>query len=445
MTYNTDLKRCVCAWISILCCVIGLSWLAGAPVSAQTMTPPPMPFPTIQIDSIAFDDARGVFRVQLLLSNQGMLWELQVKVENARSGVLVYQRTSGVQSFLEIPVDDLKGGDEYNLTITGLNTSRQPLNVSIPNNYGGFETRVVQDQRRFIYSAVAQPDIEIVSVDFVADPPVFQVTTSQQNAETITAYRAWLENSATGLRASQDFPFSAPLNGPLIIPLGSMSTGRYHIVITALNGSGAVVASVTRQNVDFVRQEPTVFQRVEANPVLLGIVVVVTLILLVIVLRITVFKPRQDEYTLKTVDVFRGGRQVLLSDDDKSRHKINNRRRAELQRAARRQPGPGSAALVIVSLPPVLADSVNRIVPIGRQPFTLGRENQDLTLPLPNISMHHADITCDQETYYITDKNSRNNTYVNRRPIGNQGRIALHDGDEIRLAADVVLRFEFHR
>lgn len=68
---------------------------------------------------------------------------------------------------------------------------------------------------------------------------------------------------------------------------------------------------------------------------------------------------------------------------------------------------------------------------------TLGRATGNAwVLPDPErfLSGRHAEITCEQGTYYLTDLSS-NGVYLNRaeRPVGRGNRVALRDGDSLVL------------
>ncbi len=423
----------------ILFGIILTGWGHNPIVQAQTATPPVMAVPTIAINSIALDEDRNVFRVQLLLTNQGLLWELDVKIESARGGVLAYQTKANVQSQLEFPAERLQRGEEYNLTITGLNPAGMPFSINVPGNFGAMETRMAQAERDFTFTAAPQPEISIQSVDLlVGEQTAYLVTIRQQNTSDVTVYRAWLEDETTSLRATQDLVFNVPLPNPLTIPLDAVATGRYRIVLNALNGEGEIIANDTRQNVVYTRPQVNILQQVQGTPILIGFIGLVTLTLLGVILRFTLFKPRSDEYRIQA-GTFRGHAGILIEDREKSIHKIDQKRREDLKRAANLTSNPQIAILRVAEAP--LSDYVGQDIPISFFPFSIGREKQSLSIPLSNISGFHAYITCENGIYYIEDETSRNNTYVNNIPIRKQGKQLLKDGDEIRIASDVILYF----
>jgi class 3 adenylate cyclase len=71
---------------------------------------------------------------------------------------------------------------------------------------------------------------------------------------------------------------------------------------------------------------------------------------------------------------------------------------------------------------------------IGRNP-----KGNDLVLEERSVSSRHAIISNGPGGYTLVDQQSTNGTYLNGRPVLKP--IRLEDGDEIRLAKDIILRF----
>jgi len=73
--------------------------------------------------------------------------------------------------------------------------------------------------------------------------------------------------------------------------------------------------------------------------------------------------------------------------------------------------------------------------------FFIGRHpSAEITLPLLPISRQHAKITNTPLGYFIEDLGSRNGTFVNGEPLGDEPQ-PLSAGDEIVLGGEVVLYF----
>jgi len=66
--------------------------------------------------------------------------------------------------------------------------------------------------------------------------------------------------------------------------------------------------------------------------------------------------------------------------------------------------------------------------------ITIGRgSNNDLTLPDQKVSTEHAEIRNDGGTYLLLDRDSKNNTYVNGRRVGEAEPYTLSSGDVFRV------------
>lgn len=66
--------------------------------------------------------------------------------------------------------------------------------------------------------------------------------------------------------------------------------------------------------------------------------------------------------------------------------------------------------------------------------ITIGRgQNNDLTLPDQKVSAEHAEIRIDGGTYLLLDRDSKNNTYVDGRQVGEDEPYVLRSGDVFRV------------
>jgi diguanylate cyclase (GGDEF)-like protein len=92
----------------------------------------------------------------------------------------------------------------------------------------------------------------------------------------------------------------------------------------------------------------------------------------------------------------------------------------------------GGDACIIVIYGPELGKRVQ----LGTAPFEIGRSSKnDLALDQESISRHHARITYDGSSYWVTDLNSTNGTYVNDDSVREQ---RLGDGDQVRIGRSIL-------
>jgi pSer/pThr/pTyr-binding forkhead associated (FHA) protein len=88
------------------------------------------------------------------------------------------------------------------------------------------------------------------------------------------------------------------------------------------------------------------------------------------------------------------------------------------------------------------ADSqmVGKVVSIDRVPFTLGRQDCDLTFAgAPGVSRQHAQITLQDGVLFIADIESMNHTFIDECVLPSNVPTPLHDGTTIRLGSFTVL------
>lgn len=421
----------------LLCLGLGSLVLPAMAQDIPTMTPPPPPSPLIEIQSVALDEARNSFRVEFLLTNQQLIWDLDVKVEGARAGVLAYQNQYRVQNSIEIPTGTLTRGEEYLLTVTALDSSGQPIAGLVPGSFSSAQQRTIQDQRRFVYPMLAPPEIEIISVDLTQDngTNTYLITLRQNNAESVRAYSIWLENETTGLRAMPEQVFRSPLTNPLPLPLTDVPGGRYRVIVNALDDGNNIVASHSRQGMTYDVRVPGFFARVGGNSLLVAFIAFVVAVLLFVILYVTVFKPKVAEYEFGGGGSFRGHTSKFIGDDaERTAMRLEKKRRDEMRRLARQRQGYAQLEIVY-------GGNLNgQKVEVTGYPFVIGRESANLTIPDKKISGQHGSIHHENGTYYFQDHQSTNGTYVNSVRIGSM-KHPLNDGDMIGLGTDVQIRF----
>jgi phosphoserine phosphatase RsbU/P len=77
---------------------------------------------------------------------------------------------------------------------------------------------------------------------------------------------------------------------------------------------------------------------------------------------------------------------------------------------------------------------VEKLFPLDKSVFTIGRKAEnDLQLLSDTVSRQHAEIVCEDDTYFLIDIGSKRGTFVNDQRIE---RIALQHQDRIRIGGD---------
>ena len=78
----------------------------------------------------------------------------------------------------------------------------------------------------------------------------------------------------------------------------------------------------------------------------------------------------------------------------------------------------------------------DNLILLGKFPFFIGRVQKDTGIlkEFVNISRMHSKIEQIGEDFYISDLNSTNGTYVNRKRVEQNSKIQLFEGDEVMFA-----------
>ena len=92
---------------------------------------------------------------------------------------------------------------------------------------------------------------------------------------------------------------------------------------------------------------------------------------------------------------------------------------------------PGDACVVVI-----YGSELGRRVQLGSAPFEIGRSSSnDLFIDQESISRHHARISFDGSSYWVSDLGSTNGTYVNDDLVREQ---RLRDGDQVRIGRSIL-------
>ncbi len=84
----------------------------------------------------------------------------------------------------------------------------------------------------------------------------------------------------------------------------------------------------------------------------------------------------------------------------------------------------------------------NQLWVLNREVMTLGREDTcDIIIPERQVSRRHLNFRLRGGLCWLVDNNSKNGTWVNGYRIPSLSMHELDDGDEIRVAKDILLRF----
>jgi hypothetical protein len=408
-------------WKICILCVLGLA--LGIPyAAAQTATPSPVNapvVPSIEIDSILYDEAATGFRVSFRFINQGFIGGLRIKVENDSTNTLVYSADFPVHNGIVIPVTDFTRGENYRLTVSGLDSSRQILRLPVPQSFGD---PVIQDiqaaPRVFEYTQSAAMGIAFSRIEYNEPEKRFDVTLLLSDDTDAAVYNLWLQQSS-GLIASETFVFRVPLTFPLPIDLTDIPAGQYNIVAEALNEGNEVLARALSDDVPYTPPTCNLVCVMRGSPVLIGVIAAIVLVLLSLLVFSLLQRPPK-EYPLERKFV---PSSSLIDEQDISIYKRESY--AEFQKAPKLQ-------LVLTASPENIG--IQRVT-VQQSPFAIGSlPGNQLLLKASFISGHHAVILLKDGRYFVRDMDSKNGTKLNSKSLTTGKDYELTHGSQIQFS-----------
>jgi len=369
--------------------------------SAQT-TPDAVPtpvIPTIEVDSIVFNDTLEIFEVNLRFTNQGQIGGLEVKVENTRNNNLVRQDRYPTVANFNLDATELTRGEEYILTVTGLDATGSFLQLLVPQSFGEAVLTTIQTTREFEYDESAPIDIGFARIELDEVNEIYNITLDLINTDDVEQYTFWLQSEA-GLVVSEEFVFLAPLPSPIPLSLVGIEQGDYIINVEGTDVQDILLVRSQSEKISYVPTGCDIVCAISNNPALIVIVTIIVVLSLML-LSYSFFKPKPKSYVIERSNQ---PQQNLLDDTDMSlfmRNDHHNKGRA-----------PKLQLILEGGIP--MTDK-NRQIAVRSSTFHIGRTPQKnhLTLNSEKISGEHARIYVQNGVYYIEDLQSRNGTSLN--------------------------------
>lgn len=395
-------------------------------------TPVPQVVPTITIESIVCEDSFQSVTVNLRYTAQHLINRLQVRVEKSRGNTLVSEAIYPIINTLDLATDNMARGEEYRLTVTGINFAGTPLLYDVQQSYGGVEKVDVKSIQTFACDAPESPTLEIRAPSFSTQDLLLKFDVFAMFGDEIVQYEAWLELDG-GTPFSTEKVLLSGRDTTHFLPVAGAPAGKYELLLNALDKNGTVIASTSRGNIELAIPQPSLFDNLRGNPVLIGVVVVIALVLLGIV-GLTFLRRPAREYQLERAN-FRASARDLMNTGDVSLYQIERNQRELL-----RQRQKARAQFTIRNTPN--GSLVGQSEVVTSTPYTIGRENQHLSLPFATVSGRHATLHQEKNGFFIEDNGSRNGTLLNGTIISPNQRVPIRFGDTLLIGRDIELTFE---
>lgn len=422
--------------------------------------------PSAMVNSVRYTNTGNVI-LDLTLTGADRIAAFDIQIIDVRNNIPSPAFSLPASAALEIPGTNFTSGNEYQVTLIGLDSGSQKL----------FETPYT-----FRYDpTAARGEIRIISVQPDYELPGFVLELQPVNLEGLTQYEIWLNDKATNTLVPDSRQVITP-GTQIQYPLEGIGNGTYHIVVTAVSSDGEVLAQSTYEDavykVGLVRR----LGRIATSPFVIGGLVLIVLAGAGFMVKVFVLDPRKEkpsQVLLENTMVRRGsssggGRDAW--DEDALRENRRRLREAGSRQRERQTPSVNVPAAPAPAprpaptptpapapAPAPVAPSVSQSAPrasltvtksaddpsfegqeyrVSSMPFTVGREGNQLNLNLPGISRKHATISFAGGQFFIRDEGSTNGTHVDGETIPAHEDIPLAPGAEIRLGKRLRVRFD---
>jgi len=390
--------------------------------------------PAVDIGNFRYDPEADLFRFDVALSNLPDVGSLQVETldqqTNVQVDLAIEQSPSSVQSIL-LPTGDLEPGQQYVVKVTPRRQTGEvvrtdsgaPLTAVYPFGYdpprplqlkiSGVQIR--DEPARFILRTLRLED----------DNPTLQVALELTNAETLAGLNGRLIDRTTQ-QVADSFLLDVDGTGTAVVPL-QVPGGDYRLVVEAVDENGTALASTSY---DFAYTAP------DNQVVQTGRTVRTNPLLWMLLIGLLAFGLAGGWCGGLSVGR-RQGRQVLVPG-------LNMSSLAQSSAEVVDDGLPEPVILTLINSPDTAVSSVGQWE-ITRFPFTIGRENADLTIASDrHVSRQHARLSYEGGDYFIEDLGSSNGTHVNETKIAAHEPIPLRTDRDSRIQIGRTTIFSFH-
>jgi hypothetical protein len=449
------------------------------PTATPTITPTPLPV-SVTINSIQQDLQTKEFVVDLSVVSESLIAEYRFDLLNP-SGTLQSQVTkpAPLNGPVRIPIGTLESG-QYAIRAFAIGKDRQILARSEP------------------YSVKWEPTPTITPTVTPTPPPIGAVVDTIRYADEVTKdklivklllsrpeeiarLRATLTNADTGVAVKEFDPL--PVAPELTLSLDNVPAAGYNVNVYAFS-SGGQQLSISTQKFTYDYATPTPTETATAIPadliysistaisdpnrrgVVLGVfgVIVVAIVLLMAMLFLR--KPKKAATGTGFLREMTGAVDVHELAGYAKQQQAKPAAPPRAPGVARTTP-PASAsptapttfgpdydktdAVPYMKLPrsSVTVDrsrdavNIGKSFPITHVPFTLGRRERDLNFEGDGgVSREHAQITFENNVFFITDNGSTNHTFIDEVETQAGVPAPLYNGATIRLGTSTFLKFQ---
>ncbi len=451
------------------------------PTATPTITPTPLPV-SVTINSIQQDLASKEFVIDLSVVSENLIGEYRFDLLNP-NGTLQSQVTkpAPLSGPVRIPIGTLESG-QYAIRAFAIGKDRQVLARSEPYSVKWEPTPTITPTVTLTPPPIGAVVDTIRYADEVTkDKLIVKLRLSRQ--EQIARLRATLTNADTGV-AVKEFD-SLPVAPELTLSLENVPAADYNVNVYAFSSTGEQFSvSTGKFRYDYATPTPTATATPRPNDLVSSIsdaigdpnrrgvvlivfgVVVVGIVLLMAMLFLR--KPKKAATGTGFLREMTGAVDVReLAGYAKQQQAKPDAAAPARGPAARRGAPPPTAsptartefgpdydktdAVPYMKLPRSSltvdrsrdAANIGKSFPITHVPFTLGRRERDLNFEGDGgVSREHAQITFENNVFFITDNGSTNHSFIDEVETQAGVPTALYNGATIRLGTSTFLKFQ---
>jgi Mg-chelatase subunit ChlD len=436
------------------------------PTITPTITATPLP-PAVDIISLQQDPATKEFVIEISAVSEQLIGEYRFDLISP-TGTLQSQvsKPAPITNPVRIPIGKLDDG-EYSIRVSAIGKNGQLLARSADQRIRVASTPTITPT---VTGTPLPISARIVSVQY-QDPAVKDKIVVKLNIlspEQIARLHAILANADTGV-TEKEFA-NIKVAPEVVLDLAGVPAGDYNITLYAFGASGQQLDQSTQKFKhtyeaptptltptpkpdDFVSQLGEAIRDPSKSPVVIIAVIAVVGGLIALMAVLVLRKPKKAATGTGFLREMTGAVDV-----------------SELAGHARNRTPPGGVNVASAGKPPAKqardydktqavpytnmpdstlaveksrdTPSVGKVIPLTHVPFTMGRRERDLNFENdPGVSREHAQITYENNVFYITDNGSTNHTFVDDVEVPAGVAKPLYSGATIRLGTSTVLKF----
>ncbi len=395
--------------------------------SSRDYNPPPLPLELLRTN-LVYDEIADNFSFSMDMGGTtDEIAGIQLLIKGENGTQVAEYSFDGFAPPLTFPATGLIPQERHSVEIYAVNDAGGLIrSVDDDPILGEVRFEYTPPQEEVLVSSITLKPIDV-------DPEAGQLIleTQVENPEQIAAYEVQIVNRETGDLA-QTLTADFGSNPLLTVPVSELTAGKYLVIVNANNANGAVI-STSEQEISYTPPAaPGIFSRIisaliSAWYILAAIIFIIFLVIAWLMTRSILEKRNTGTPFLQGKGIQPAAQRempinhtMIFGQESGGDHTIVDRPQAQ----------PTALRLQVAKA--ANADIVGKTFTVQKFPFSIGRENCDLTLTGDrHVSRRHAEITKHGDFVYITDAGSSNGVTVNGQPITAHTPTKIQSGTQI--------------